>query len=424
MIHSLKNYTLRYFVFIILLVIAVWALLFYAFILDEVYDNVDDGLKNQKIEIIRETFKDPSLLKTDAFGINQYRILPIKQSAFNSSNILHNDMIYMPYDGEKEPYRVLTTAFYAVNGDPYQLEIRTSTVEEDDLLKDLFIALIVLYVVLVLSIYLVNTLVIRKAWRPFHTILNNLAHHELGADNLFTNQETKIKEFNTLNTQIEKMIDRNEQVFQQQKSFIENASHELLTPLAITINQLDLLMNDEQLVEHQLVKISEAKSSLHRLVNLNKSLLMLSKIENAQYALNDQVNFNEVIRSVTVELEDFFEFKNIDCEYIENGQFISKANTDLIKILCSNLLRNAIKYSPNYGIIRLNVSTDSITVSNTSLGVPLNSRYIFNRFYKQSSDNLSTGLGLSIVKSIIDTTPHLQINYSFVDNLHQFQITK
>ena len=50
---SLKNYTIRYITIMILIVIAVWATLFYAYITEEVYDNVDDGLKNQKIEIIQ-----------------------------------------------------------------------------------------------------------------------------------------------------------------------------------------------------------------------------------------------------------------------------------------------------------------------------------------------------------------------------------
>jgi hypothetical protein len=60
---SLKNYTFRYLTFWLLIVIAIWAFLFHSLILDEVYDNVDDGLKNQKIEIIREAIRLATLNK-------------------------------------------------------------------------------------------------------------------------------------------------------------------------------------------------------------------------------------------------------------------------------------------------------------------------------------------------------------------------
>ncbi len=61
---KLRNYTLRYLVIALLGVIAVWAGLFYAVILEEVYDNIDDGLKNSKILITREAFANEKILNT------------------------------------------------------------------------------------------------------------------------------------------------------------------------------------------------------------------------------------------------------------------------------------------------------------------------------------------------------------------------
>ena len=73
--------------------------------------------------------------------------------------------------------------------------------------------------------------------------------------------------------------------------FIENASHELQTPLAITLNKLELLANDSSLNEKQLIQLSEVKQSLMRMTHLNKSLLMLTRIENQQYKEAKQVSF-------------------------------------------------------------------------------------------------------------------------------------
>lgn len=176
---SLKNYTLRYLTLAFLLILAVWAAVFYAYILDEVYDNIDDGLKDKKTLIIQNILRHPELLQINEFGIEDFRVYPSKED-FSDRNILSNAFFYVPFDDEEEPYRVLKTGFYDRDMNPYTLEIRTSTVEKDDLLFNLAIALGVLYVVLVLSMYLINLLVINKIWRPFKGILSAIRRYEVG----------------------------------------------------------------------------------------------------------------------------------------------------------------------------------------------------------------------------------------------------
>src|SRR5690606_8737532 len=123
---SLKNYTLRYLSIAFLIIITIWAALFYAFILEEVYDNVDDGLKKQKILILREVYAHPKLLETNEYGINQFRITPVEdENDFSEENRLDNEFFYMPYDDEMEPYRVLRSVFYASYRKPYHVELRT-----------------------------------------------------------------------------------------------------------------------------------------------------------------------------------------------------------------------------------------------------------------------------------------------------------
>ena len=138
---SVKNFTNRFLVIAILIIMAIWALLFYAVIMDEVYDNIDDGLKNQKILIIREAYINKEIIKNSKeFGINQFRILPISEREYTEDNRFSKEMIYMPYDEDDEPYRVLRTGFHDQEGNPYKLEVRTSTVEEDDFLFDYFLS--------------------------------------------------------------------------------------------------------------------------------------------------------------------------------------------------------------------------------------------------------------------------------------------
>lgn len=420
---SLKNYTLRYLTLTFLLILAVWAAVFYAYILDEVYDNIDDGLKDKKTLIIQNILRHPELLKINEFGIEDFRVYP-SQEDFSDHNILSNAFFYMPFDDEDEPYRVLKTSFYDRDMNPYTLEIRTSTVEKDDLLFNLAIALGVLYVVLVLSMYLVNLLVINKIWKPFKGILTAIRQYEVGNKTKLQPIVTDVIEFNVLHDNIQQMWQRNEVVFEEQKVFIENASHELQTPLAITLNKLELLADDPSLTEKQLVQLSEVKQSLMRMTHLNKSLLMLTRIENHQYKQAESISFQALTATILEDLSDLIAFKELEITVKEDSDFQVEMNKDLATVLVSNLLRNAIKYTEKGKEIQVRLEENCFQVKNTAKdGIRLDSNKIFQRFHKGQQDATSTGLGLAIVKSIADSY-QLQVKYSFGGEMHCFTLKK
>lgn len=418
---SLKNYTLRYLTIAFLLIMGLWASLFYAYILDEVYDNIDDGLKNSKDEIIKAVFQNPELLTVNEFGIGQFRIRK-SDNEISLKNKVSNEFFYMPFDDEEEPYRVLKTGFQDKNGISYSLEIRTSTVEEDDLLFNLATALLVLYLVLVLSMFIINSLIIRKTWKPFQIIIENLDNYRLGNRKTPEQIVTNVSEFNRLDKSIRQMWLRNEEIFDEQKIFIENASHELQTPLAITINKLDLMLEDETLTEKLLQQIAAIKAALIRMVNLNKSLLMLSRIENKQYKMVDMVCFNHIANKLIDDFEEFWTSKTISVELHADELFETRMNKELANILISNLLRNAIKYNKHHGSIDIYIDKKQFIIKNSGKNVPLNKNTIFNRFYKEEQDSSSTGLGLAIANSIVTLYDTLKIDYFFEEGKHCFRI--
>ncbi|SMO81226.1 Signal transduction histidine kinase [Chryseobacterium rhizoplanae] len=421
---SLKYYTIKYLIIILLFIIAVWAGLFYAYILDEVHDNVDDGLKDRKIQIIKAVYLNPQLLKNNDFGFNEFKINPIKAEEYQNKSRLYNKMYYMEYDDKDQPYRVLEADFIDQFKNKQRLVIRTSTVEEDELIYDLTTALIVLYILLVISIVVINGYLLNKAMRPFYLILDKLKKYQFGIPFSQEKQTYKITEFEELNVEINEMIERNELVFYQQKQFIENASHELQTPLAIVINKIDLLIQNDDLDKKSLTFLTEVKNDLRRMVGLNKSLLMLSKIENSQFNKTSDVDFNGMIAQLVQNYEDFITFKKVEVNIIEKGKFVADFNQDLADILLSNLLKNAIKYNNEEGTLNIIVENNRITFQNSGASVPLDKSRIFNRFYKQGSDHTSTGLGLSIIKTIIKQYPGWDIAYEFGDQMHYFILTK
>ena len=421
---SLKNYTFRYLTFWLLIVIAIWAFLFHSLILDEVYDNVDDGLKNQKIEIIREAYRDPNLLNTTEFGLSQFKITKVDPSKYDERNHFSNELVYMGYDDDMEPYRILRTGFYDKENHPYSLEIRTSTVEEDELIYDLSLSLIALYFFILISILLINHFGLKKAFKPFGQIISQLRKYEVGNSEKPKLVETNVKEFSYLQKEIERMINRNDEVFNSQKLFIENASHELQTPLTIALNKLDLLIENSDLKEKEVMSLVETKQTLWRMVNLNKSLLMLSRIENNQYKNNVEVNFTTLTKDLIEDYEEILEAEEIKLETNFKADFILDFNIDLARILISNLIRNAIKHNNEEKIIKIESDSNQFIISNTGKNATLDSNLILNRFYKQGTSDGNNGLGLSIVDTIIRNQQNLKLDYNYVFPFHQFILKK
>jgi len=421
---SLKNYTFSYLTFWLLIVIAIWALLFRGLILDEVYDNVDDGLKNQKIEIIRQAFVDHTIVETSDFGISQFKIEKIEEAQLDLRNHFSNEMIFMEYDDDMEPYRILKTGFYGKDNQAYALEIRTSTVEEDDLIYDLSLSLIALYIFILLSILLINHFGLKKAFRPFKHLIEQLQQYKVGEKTPLISVKTNVKEFSYLQAEITQMMKRNEDVFENQKRFIENASHELQTPLTIALNKIDLLIDQNQLAEKELLNLVDIKQTLWRMVNLNKTLLMLSRIENNQYSENQEVNFTLLTKDLIEDFEPIFETNEINYKLNVTADFIVDFNLDLARILISNLIRNAIKHNNEDKIIQIESDSNQLIFSNSGIDKALNEALIFNRFYKQGTNEKSNGLGLSIVETIMKNQHQVKINYRYEAPFHQFILKK
>ena len=420
---TLKNYTLKFLATALLIVIAVWTSLFYALMLEELYDNTDDGLKDQKIQIIRKAYENESILKQHQFDLNQYRITPVLVKDYLETDNFRNENFFMEYDEEMEPYRVLETYFIDINGNHHKLEIRTATVEEDDFIESLLIALVILYILIIASILIINNISLKKIWKPFYSTLNYLSDYQFGQNKKLISNKTPITEFKLLDSEIAKMITRNEKSVYQQKQFIENASHELQTPIAVALNQIDVLLESDELTQKNYLEINQIRNTLKRMSTLNQSLLMLSKIENQQFKDKEEVVFNTVVKTMISDFNSILEFKSIALELIENGEFKTLINKDLAYSLLSNLIKNSIKYNINNGKIIIEIDNLSLITKNTSnRKTPLNSEDIFRRFYKESEDHLSTGLGLSIVKTIIDNHSNMDISYAFEDPFHIFSL--
>ena len=315
---------------------------------------------------------------------------------------------------------MLSTAF-ELNGAYYKLDIINSMVEENDLIEEFFQQAVWLYVILLVSIIAINSIVLRRLWKPFYSFLDQLKNFRLGQSETLPTITTNTKEFTDLHEAVQVLLTHTIATFNQQKQFIGNASHELQTPLAIITNKLELLIENGDLKTAQVEEMAKIMGIVQRLVRLNKSLLLLSKIENKQFLDNKTVVINTVIAENVEDFEAIAEFKGVEIQVDNQQELVTEMDRAMANVLVSNLLRNALFYNNPDGKIVIKLTADSIHIKNTGDQQPLDVERIFTRFYKSDSNQASSGLGLAIVKAICDLY-QFTITYRFEDGFHEFVV--
>ncbi len=414
------NYATTYFAIILLVLIPIWAGIFYYAMLDEIYDSIDDGLDNQKGLIIQKVETDSTILRKSSFEEGDYSITETSfQSARDARDVYVDTMMYMQNEQSFEPVRLLRTSFQH-NGRYYHMQVITSMVEEDDLTAELFYALLWLYLGLVATILILNNFLLKKIWSPFYHLLKQLKKFKLEKPLDLQVKKTKIDEFRLLYETVQKMLKGNIDSYNSQKHFIENAAHELQTPLAISINKLEALAESSHLSENDLKLLASALDNLERLTHLNKSLLLLSRIENRQFASEEEININQLAKKLAEDFSDQLSYREIQLNMEEQGTLNVKINPTLGAVLITNLFKNAIIHNHPKGFIDVIITNTSIQVANTGRDEALNEQNLFTRFNKSDHSDSSTGLGLAIVKAIADLYSY-KISYRF-DKRHIISI--
>lgn len=409
---KLSSYTTTYFSLILLGIISLWSVLFYLAILDEVYDSIDDGLDNSKILIIRRAGQDSTLLQKSDFGESNYNIHTVsKEAAIQATDQYKDTLLYMVNESDYEPVRMLKS-FFRQGDKYYQLTIITSFVESDDLIEDLFYYLLWLYFIMVVCIILINQSLLRRIWRPFYRLLDKLKNYRLDKPEPIDFKKSKIDEFNALHESIRGLLQNNLQVYENQKQFIENASHELQTPIAISLNKLELLAEKSTFTEEQAALLESVVGNLERLTRLNRSLLLLSKIENKQFTQEQEVNLNRVCEKLLNDFTEQAQFKGVSLHLEAQGEVVQQINKDLSEMMLGNLLKNAIIHNTKNGFVRIYIQPQLISIHNSGSAQSINPDKLFKRFYRGHTGSQSTGLGLPIVKAIADLY-NLKLSYEY-----------
>ena len=414
------HYTYRKLLALSLLLMALWGVLFYYAIMEEVVDETNDTLRNQAHLLIKRALRDPSLLDAEENPLTMYHFRPISEAeGLRHRETLYDSTVYVEIEDENEPVRVMRSCFLAPDDQFYELTLRISTVERDDMVRAIFWYLLVLYIVMLLCVTAGTRVVLKRVFVPLQRLLTWFDHVVPGKPVPPLDNETKIAEFSKLNKAAVAMSFRSQKAYEEQKQFIENASHELQTPLAIARGKLELLAESEGLSEKHLQDIDELYRTLGRAVKLNKSLLLLSRIDNGQYPDSRMLDLGAIAKETLCNLLDIYESRQIKASVEERDVCRAEMNDSLAHVLLTNLLKNAIVHNNPGGELRLVLGKNEMKVCNTGVS-PLDAGKIFRRFYRADlSKKESTGLGLAIAKSICGLYG-IRLSYMYEQGMHCF----
>lgn len=329
-------------------------------------------------------------------------------------------MLYDSVEREERPFRQISSSVN-IKGKPYMLTVQMSQVDNNDLIMAIGLVQVALIVLLASGLLFLNRSLSKKLWKPFYNTLNKLKAYELDKNESFQAEKTNIIEFDDLNKTISYLTDRNRKVFLQQKEFIENASHELQTPIAIFQSKLDILMQNPSLSESEATTIMELEASAQRMARLNKNLLLLSKIDNEQFNGKEEIELSDLINDLLANLKLLVGKEDISiATAIVPFQIV--ANKTLIEVLLTNLFHNAIRHTTLQRIVFVQLKERTLKVTNSGNPLKMEPMKMFERFSKEGTRENSTGLGLAIVKKVCDSCG-FDISYQYENSSHVFSVT-
>ena len=374
---------------LLLPLMALWAALFYYAMVDEINDEADDALDDYSERLIVRMRAGRELPALNSGSNNNYSIVPVNEDYVKTHPRIHyrDAEVFIPEKEETEPARILTTIFQDREGHFYKLTVATPTFEKDDLFRAIFYWIIFLYLLLLLTVLGLTVWVFRRTMQPLYALLQWLDGYTPGRVAGPVPVDATIPEFHRLSVTTQQAVNRSEELFERQKQFIGNASHELQTPLAILGNRLECL---------------------------------LTKIENGQFPESSEVDIAAIVSEQLPLYDEIYASRGIVQTMRIAGPLVVEMNESLATILVTNLLKNAYVHTAEQGHVEVSVHDRTLEVYNDGTA-PLDADHIFERFYQGTKKEGSTGLGLALV-SAVGRYYGLRVAYRFVEGRHCFTV--
>ncbi len=339
-----------------------------------------------------------NLLKEEYISLEKVSDSLAQDTIFNEERIIEDEIVM---------YRVLAFTF-ARDEAVYLLEIgrSLSTIQQIERVISTFIY-IAFTAFIVLSVFL-DTTFHSILLRPFHQIIYDKLP-EIKEPQQYAHQpiETRTTDFRILDEAISDMMTRIQQVFNREREFIAHASHELRTPISVLQSKIENMLTNTELNEQDVQRLMDMQQTIQRFKHLVNSLLFISKISNAQFVKDEEVDLILLVHELEEEWGPVAGEKGLHFSLQANEPIkIPRSNYSMVVMMIQNALINSIRYTPKKGTIQLMVYHENnlatVEVKDTGPGIKPELLEQVNRgmvFLKDAKSEKS-GFGLQIMHKI------------------------
>ncbi|MFK4469511.1 ATP-binding protein [Bacillus sp. RC252] len=336
-------------------------------------------------------------------------------TTFNKKVSLKSDEIQTIKDGNKE--WIVYDFLHNVGGDEQVWVRGIMTMNQlSSTMNTLIVVTLISFPLLILIAAVGGYFITQRAFRPVQQMSDSASEIGDGKDlsKRINLQGSSKDEMYHLAQTFDKMFERLETSFESEKQFTSDASHELRTPTSVIISQCEYALsqrNNSKEMEESLEVILRQSRKMSALIS---QLLLLARVDQEKHNTFqfECINMSELTEIVVEELSLMVQEASINITtHIEEDLFI-KADQTLMMRLLMNLLTNAIAYSKANGTVNMQLFRDETNIIGkvSDNGIGISEQHIvkiWDRFYRvdaarTSSNNGNTGLGLSMVKWIIE----------------------
>jgi len=305
-------------------------------------------------------------------------------------------------DGDGVPYMIRSGLMIDERRNKYYLAIGRTVDYNDKVLSDFTRNYFLVVPVVIVLTGVLGWFLAGRALNPVNSVAataQRITHSNL---DLQIRQRGAGDELDRLIEAFNHMMTRLNASFEQIRQFSTDVSHELRTPLTVVRGQLEVAMFTAQTVEQYRDAMAEALEGVDRLSNIVRALLMLSQAESGQVVLQKtQVDLAELLRDQVDQHQIPAEAQGVRLAADLPQHCLIEADRIQIERLVSNLLGNAVKYTPLGGEVSVRLMMDgelaTFEVEDTGVGIAEDHLpHIFDRFFRVPSADPEKGLGLGL----------------------------
>ena len=403
--------------------LGLWGWLSYRTMERKIHADTDMILKDYASDIIMRKLSGQELPDRFNGAYNTYYIKEVspEYAEANQAVVYEDAEAFLRSQEDFASSRVRKQVFVDKDGRHYEIAVSLPTFEQETLVEHVLVWTVVLFVVLLVAMLVISVLVLNYNMRPFEALLRWMDEYVPGEPGKPVPSDTDVLEFRKLASVAQQTVERFERQYEERKLFIGNVSHELQTPLAACSNRLELILDRQDLDEETAEELVKLHRSLQHLIRLNRTLLLLTKIENGQFPEVADVDLGRMLSESMQMYDKMYSYKEVTSSFSSTGDLTVSMNEQMASVLVGNLVKNAYVHSPHGGGIKVEVRPDGFTVSNPGTQALDGSR-LFRRFYQPSGRKEgSTGLGLALAYSVCERNG-MALAYEYAGGRHQFAV--